>query len=70
MTGGESAQTVSLAAKSPFEMRVDLGKDVPETDVRTALAKVYACADAKAKFVNDFVAAWTKVMSLDRFDLA
>ena len=38
MSAGESAQTVSLAAKSPFEMRVDLGKDVPETDVRTALA--------------------------------
>ena len=38
MSAGESAQTVSLAATSPFEMRVDLGKDVPETDVRTALA--------------------------------
>jgi catalase-peroxidase len=35
-----------------------------------ALAEVYACADAKAKFVNDFVAAWNKVMNLDRFDLA
>jgi catalase-peroxidase len=35
-----------------------------------ALAEVYACADAKEKFVNDFVAAWTKVMNLDRFDLA
>ncbi|MFD0144744.1 MULTISPECIES: catalase/peroxidase HPI [unclassified Streptomyces] len=34
-----------------------------------ALAEVYASADAKAKFVNDFVAAWTKVMELDRFDL-
>jgi catalase-peroxidase len=34
-----------------------------------ALAEVYACADAKEKFVNDFVAAWTKVMDLDRFDL-
>ena len=34
-----------------------------------ALAEVYACSDAKAKFVNDFVAAWNKVMNLDRFDL-
>lgn len=34
-----------------------------------ALAEVYASDDAKAKFVNDFVAAWAKVMDLDRFDL-
>jgi catalase-peroxidase len=34
-----------------------------------ALAEVYACADSAAKFVQDFVAAWTKVMNLDRFDL-
>jgi len=34
-----------------------------------ALAEVYACADSKEKFVKDFVAAWTKVMSHDRFDL-
>ena len=34
-----------------------------------ALAEVYASADAQAKFVQDFVAAWTKVMNLDRFDL-
>jgi len=34
-----------------------------------ALAEVYACADGKDKFVADFVAAWTKVMELDRFDL-
>jgi catalase-peroxidase len=34
-----------------------------------ALAEVYAGADAKEKFVQDFVAAWTKVMNLDRFDL-
>jgi catalase-peroxidase len=33
------------------------------------IAEVYACADSKGKFVNDFVAAWTKVMNLDRFDL-
>ncbi len=35
-----------------------------------ALAEVYACDDAKEKFVNDFVAAWDKVMNLDRFDLS
>jgi len=34
-----------------------------------ALAEVYACDDAKEKFVHDFVAAWNKVMNLDRFDL-
>jgi catalase-peroxidase len=34
-----------------------------------ALAEVYACADAKEKFVKDFAAAWAKVMDLDRFDL-
>jgi catalase-peroxidase len=35
-----------------------------------ALAEVYASADAKEKFVKDFVAAWTKVMNLDRYDVA
>ena len=34
-----------------------------------ALAEVYACNDAQTKFVHDFVAAWDKVMNLDRFDL-
>ncbi len=34
-----------------------------------AVAEVYACSDSKDKFVKDFVAAWTKVMNLDRFDL-
>ena len=34
-----------------------------------ALAEVYACAGSQEKFVKDFVAAWTKVMDLDRFDL-
>ncbi|MBU2995672.1 catalase/peroxidase HPI [Cellulophaga baltica] len=34
-----------------------------------AIAEVYACEDGKEKFVKDFVAAWTKVMNLDRFDL-
>jgi len=35
-----------------------------------ALAEVYGCSDAQEQFVNDFVAAWTKVMNLDRYDLA
>ena len=35
-----------------------------------AFAEVYASADAKEKFVKDFVAAWNKVMNLDRFDVA
>jgi catalase-peroxidase len=35
-----------------------------------ALAEVYGSADAREKFVRDFVAAWSKVMGLDRFDLA
>ena len=35
-----------------------------------ALAEVYGSSDAREKFVQDFVAAWTKVMDADRFDLA
>ena len=35
-----------------------------------AQAEVYACTDSQEKFINDFVKAWTKVMNLDRFDLA
>jgi catalase-peroxidase len=48
--------------------RVDLifGSD----SLLRALAEVYGCADAEKKFVKDFVAAWNKVMNLDRFDLA
>ena len=34
-----------------------------------ALAEVYACEDSSDKFVNDFIAAWAKVMNADRFDL-
>lgn len=39
------------------------------TELR-AYGEVYACSDSEQKFVTDFVAAWTKVMNLDRFDLA
>jgi catalase-peroxidase len=35
-----------------------------------ALAEFYACGDSQPAFVRDFVAAWSKVMNLDRFDLA
>ncbi|MDD4357647.1 MAG: catalase-peroxidase, partial [Smithellaceae bacterium] len=35
-----------------------------------AVAEVYACVDSQEKFLQDFVAAWNKVMNLDRFDLA
>jgi catalase-peroxidase len=35
-----------------------------------AIAEVYACADAEGKFLQDFIAAWNKVMNLDRYDLA
>ena len=38
--------------------------------VLRALAEVYGTADSKEKFVKDFVKAWTKVMDLDRYDLA
>jgi catalase-peroxidase len=34
------------------------------------VSEVYGCQDAQEKFVKDFVAAWAKVMNLDRFDLA
>ena len=34
-----------------------------------AIAEVYACEDSSTKFVNDFIAAWVKVMNADRFDL-
>ena len=50
-------------ARQPSPDGVTLGPEL------RALAEVYAQDDSKAKFVNDFVAAWTKVMELDRFDL-
>ena len=54
--GGRTATRVDLVFGSNSELR--------------ALAEVYAADDAQEKFVRDFVAAWTKVMELDRFDLA
>ncbi len=38
--------------------------------VLRALAEVYATSDSQPKFIHDFVAAWNKVMNLDRYDLA
>jgi catalase-peroxidase len=72
---------VSGGAEGVFEGRDRKTNDVKWTGTRVdlifgshsqlrALAEVYACADSKEKFVKDFVAAWTKVMNLDRFDLA
>src|SRR4030095_3820932 len=64
-----------------FEARDDVTGEVKWTGSRVdlvfgshselrALAEVYAGDDAREKFVHDFVAAWVKVMNLDRFDLA
>jgi catalase-peroxidase len=68
-------------AKQVFEGRDRKTGDVKWTATRAdlifgsnselrAVAEVYGCEDAKEKFVKDFVAAWSKVMNLDRFDLA
>ncbi len=71
----------SAGSEGVFEGRDRKSKDVKWTGTRAdlvfgshsqlrALAEVYASSDSKEKFVNDFVKAWTKVMNLDRFDLA
>jgi catalase-peroxidase len=70
----------SSASDGVFEGRDHATNDVKWTGTRVdlifgsnselrALAEVYACDDAKETFVNDFAAAWTKVMNLDRYDL-
>jgi catalase-peroxidase len=67
-------------AKDKFEGRDRKTGDVKWTATRVdlifgsnselrAIAEVYACEDAKEKFVHDFAKAWNKVMNLDRFDL-
>ena len=66
---GEPSRATSRTGKLKWTgSRVDLlfGSN---SELR-ALAEVYACDDSKEKFVHDFVAAWDKVMNLDRFDLA
>jgi catalase-peroxidase len=71
----------SAASEAVYEGRDRMTNEVKWTSTRVdlifgshsqlrALAEVYACADSQEKFVKDFVAAWTKVMNLDRFDLA
>ena len=71
----------SAASKDVFEGRDRATGEIKWTGTRADLilgsnselrgvAEVYACSDAKEMFVKDFVAAWTKVMNLDRFDLA
>ena len=70
----------SARAKDIFEGRDRKTGEVKWTGTRVdlifgsnselrAIAEVYGCSDSKEKFVNDFVAAWNKVMNLDRFDL-
>jgi catalase-peroxidase len=72
---------VSTSTENVYEGRDRSGGDVKWTATAVdlvfgsnsqlrGLAEVYAAADAKEKFVRDFVAAWDKVMNLDRFDLA
>jgi catalase-peroxidase len=71
----------SAGSEGVFEGRDRKTNQVKWTGTRTdlifgshsqlrAFAEVYACADSKEKFVKDFVAAWTKVMNADRFDVA
>jgi catalase-peroxidase len=71
----------ATADENVFEGRDRKSGDVKWTGTRVdlvfgsnsqlrAVAEVYACEDAQEKFVNDFVAAWDKVMNLDRFELA
>jgi catalase-peroxidase len=71
----------SPASEGVFEGRDRATNEVKWTGTRVdllfgsnsqlrAVAEVYACDDSKEKFVKDFVAAWTKVMNLDRYDLA
>ncbi|SMG29116.1 catalase/peroxidase HPI [Cedecea sp. NFIX57] len=72
--------TAADAGSEVFEGRDRLSGEVKYTGTRAdlvfgsnavlrSLAEVYASQDAKEKFVKDFIAAWTKVMNLDRFDL-
>ena len=51
------------------QLRAGFCKSGSHSELR-ALAEVYACADAKEKFVKDFAAAWAKLMKLDCYDLS
>ena len=70
------AQQVTLAWSHSIEKQrweedyaVQPGPTAHAPPVLRALAEVYASGDAQTKFYSDFVAAWTKVMNADRFDL-
>ena len=69
-TGGNSYQGTDRASgeKVRTASRVDLA--FGSNSQLRAICEVYATADAKAKFEKDFIAAWSKVMNADRFDLA
>jgi catalase-peroxidase len=71
----------SSASQDVFEGRDRATDDLRWTGTRVdlifgsnsqlrAIAEVYGCEDSGRRFVDDFVAAWTKVMNLDRFDFA
>ncbi len=59
-----------LSAESLGLSSEDLGPRLWRSALAEAIAEVYGSVDAEQKFVLDFVAAWNKVMNLDRFDLA
>ena len=59
-----------LAVRWTFRTEHMFARIAGGTDRKRAISEVYACDDSKEKFVGDFVAAWNKVMNLDRFDLA
>ncbi len=63
----EARDAQDRASSSGRGTRVDLV--IGSNSQLRALAEVYASADAQEKFVKDFVAAWNKVMNLDRYDL-
>ncbi|MEM9568105.1 MAG: catalase/peroxidase HPI [Cyanobacteria bacterium P01_E01_bin.34] len=81
LLGMETVWTSTSEGQDMFEGRDRATGEVKWTGTRAdlvfgsnsqlrALAEVYACSDSLEKFVRDFVAAWDKVMNLDRFDLA
>jgi catalase-peroxidase len=81
LLGMDTAWTPAAESKTMFEGRDRASGELKWAATRVdlifgsnselrALAEVYACDDAQEKFVRDFVTAWTKVMNLDRYDIA
>ena len=70
----EAAETFEGRDRATGEVTVDRRAASTSSSARTPscgpLAEVYASDDAQEKFVQDFVAAWDKVMNLDRYDLS